>query len=113
MVMLGFLVASCGSSSDHQAQSQAFATELRVQREELNRMRSELDADRQRLYRSIAKIQSRMEDLDRTLKMASAEIWGDGSSTGARLSTAQHTLASLHAEVDALASVLRPDGRRK
>jgi len=107
LVALVFLATGCGSSSEHQAQGEALASELRVQREELNRLRSELDADRQRIYRSIRVIQSHVEDLNRTLKLASAEIWGDGSSTGSLLSTALRSLDSMQVEVDALGNELR------
>jgi chromosome segregation ATPase len=111
IIALGFLAVGCSPSSEQQARSDALEAELHIQREELNRLRSELDADRRRLYRSIVEIQSRVEDLDRNLNMARLEIWGDGSSTGARLSTARRTLAYIQAEVDSLAMELRTTSR--
>lgn len=107
LIALVFLVTGCDSSSEHQAPSEAIAQELQAQREELNQLRSELDAERRRIQRSITVIQSHVDDLNRSLKLASAEIWGDGSSTGSLLSTALRTLTSVQAEIDALGNALR------
>ena len=101
------LAAGCNSSAELKARSEALARELQTQREALNRLKSELDVDRQRIYRAVAGIQSHVEDLDRNLNRASAEIWGDGSSTGAHLATARRTLDALQAEMDALVNELR------
>ena len=77
-------------------------------RRELAQLRSELDAQREGTYRALAGIQSQLMDLDRTLSLASDEIWGDGSPTGARLSMARGTLTAVQAEVDDLSrQVLR------
>jgi len=102
------LLVACDSSSDRQAQEAARAGELRAQRDELQQLKSKLEAERQHVYRAVTGVQAQIADLDHVLKMASAEIWGDGSSTGSRLMTAQRTLTSIQAEVDALANRLRP-----
>ncbi len=107
LIALVFLVTGCGSSSEHRAQSEALAHQLQAQRDELSQLRSQLDADRRRIHRSITAIQSHVEDLNRSLKLASAEIWGDGSSTGSLLSTALSSLAAMRVEVDALGTELR------
>lgn len=102
-IALPLLLTGCSSSSDQQARLDAMEHELCAQREELVRLRAEMSGDRQRLYRSVAAIQSGLEDLDRTLSLARAEIWGDGSSTGSRLSMAERALTSVRTKVDDLA----------
>ncbi len=112
-IALPLLIAGCTASADRQARLQAMQVELDTQREELSRLQAEFDRERQRLSRSLASIQSRLEDLDRTLRLASAEIWGDGSSTGAHLAMAERTLTAARSDVDALARALRsPVGSR-
>jgi chromosome segregation ATPase len=111
LISSAVLLAACNSSSERQAQIDVLAQELRAQRQELNQLRSKLDADRQRIQRAVLSIESYAEDLDRTLDQASAEIWGDGSSTGALLSTARRSLDSLQAEVNALVNELRATRR--
>jgi outer membrane murein-binding lipoprotein Lpp len=106
VIFSGVLAAGCNSSSERQAQSEALAQQLQAQREELNQLRSKLAADRQRIQRTVVAIELYVEDLDRTLDRASAEIWGDGSSTGAHLSTARRSLDSLEAEVNSLVNDL-------
>jgi hypothetical protein len=101
------LLAACNSSSKEQVQREALLMELRAQREELQQFRTQTDAERQKLHRALAAIQGCLEDVDSSLKTASAEIWGDGSPTSARLSTARHSLASVRADVDDLAMALR------
>ena len=111
IILLGLLAGACRPSSARSAHEEALQTEVRVQREELQRLRSELDAERRALRRAVGDLQSRLEELDRTLRLASAEIWGDGSPTSARLAMAQRMLATARAEVDTLAGGL-PAGRR-
>lgn len=113
IVAWGFLLTACHSGGRRSAQDENALVAMRSQIEELQRLRSSVDAERQRLYRAVAGIQSRIEELDRTLTMASAEIWGDGSPTSARLATAQRALASLRTEVEGLASELRSAIRGK
>ena len=113
IVTLGLLLTACHSGGRRTAQEEAALMELRSQVEELQRLRTSVDAERQRFYRAVAGIQSRIEELDRTLNMASAEIWGDGSPTSARLATAQRSLASIRTEVEGLASELRSAIRGK
>ena len=110
-ILLGLLVGACSPSSERKAHEEALQAEVRAQREELQRLRSELDAERRTVHRAVGDLQSRLTELDRTLRLASVEIWGDGSPTGARLAMAERTLAAIRAEVDGLAASLRA-GRR-
>jgi hypothetical protein len=114
LVALGLLLfTGCDASSNRRIQLAAVQQELNTQRDEMQRLRAQVDAERQRLSRSIAILQSRVEDLDRIVNMASTEIWGNGSSTGARLSTAQRALADIRAEVVDLATALATAPRTK
>ena len=110
-ILLGLLAGACTPSSEQQAHEEALQAQVRAQREELQRLRSDRDAERQTVHRAVADLQSRLAELDRTLRLASAEIWGDGSPTSARLAMAERTLAAIRAEVDGLAASLRA-GRR-
>lgn len=107
IVALGLLLTACHSGGRRSAQDENALVTLRSQAEELQRLRASVDAERQRLYRSVAGIQSRIEELDRTLNLASAEIWGDGSPTSARLAMARRNLESIRSEIDGLVSELR------
>jgi chromosome segregation ATPase len=111
VIFSGVLAAGCNSSSERQAQSDALTQQHQTQREELNRLKADLDVDRQRISRAVAAIQSHVEDLGRILSQASAEIWGDGSSTSAQLATARRSLDSIQTEVNALANELRAPRR--
>lgn len=112
-VAVGLLLAGCDSASEGEARTEAIERELEVQRRQLVQLQSQLTAERERLSRLATTIQSRVEELDRTLNLASTEIWGDGSSTGSHLSTAKRTLDSLQAEVDDLVRHLNsPTGAR-
>lgn len=107
IVALGLLLTACHSGGRRRAQDENALVALRSQAEELQRLRASVDAERQRLYRSVAGIQSRIEELDRTLNLASAEIWGDGSPTSARLAMARRNLESIRTEMEGLVSELR------
>lgn len=108
MTVVGMLAAGagCDLGSERHARLQAIEAELAAHRQQMAELKAQMAAERHTLSRAVSIIQSRVEDLDRTLSRASSEIWGDGSSTGAHLSTAQRTLTSLQAEVDALAKQL-------
>ncbi len=110
-ISLALFVAACAPSPDRANQNQAFVEELRAQREAMDRLKSEITAERQRLHRTAQIIQSRLEDLDSSLKQASAEIWGNGSPTSARLATAQGNLTAIRADVDDLVAALRGSRR--
>lgn len=110
-ILLGLLAGACRPSSQQQAREAALQAQVNAQREELRQLRSDLDAERQAVHRAVGDLQSRLAELDRTLRLASAEIWGDGSPTSARLAMAAKTLEAVRTEVDALATNLRT-GRR-
>ncbi len=101
----------CHSSSERAARIEALEHELASERQQVAELKAQLEAEERNLARAVTLIQSHVEDLDRTLSRAGAEIWGDGSSTGAQLSTAQRSMASLKAELDNLAKQLQTPSR--
>ena len=107
VVLSAALLLGCRPTPDTSARTEALEQNVARQREELARLRSEFDAQRENTRRALVGIQSRLTDLHGILSLASAEIWGDGSSTGARLSMAQRALNTIQAEVDDLTGQLR------
>ena len=104
-------IAGCRPGTDAATDRHALLDELRIQRETMHRLQAETAAERQRIHRAAVGIQGRVQELERSLSLAQTEIWGDGSPTAARLATAQRSLASLQAEVDALVAGLRTGSR--
>lgn len=104
-------VTGCESSSERGARIKALERELATERQQIADLKAQLEAERRNLARAVTVIRSHVEDLDRTLSRAGAEIWGDGSSTGAQLSTAQRSMTSLQAELDSLVKQLQAPSR--
>jgi hypothetical protein len=97
---LGVLLTACTPSSrqDGAETGNAVSAESAALRE---RSRA-LEAELARVGRRLATVEGYAEELDRTLKLASAEIWGQGTSTAQHLSTAQRLLGNMRAEIQHL-----------
>jgi septal ring factor EnvC (AmiA/AmiB activator) len=71
---------------------------LAAERDRNAQMTRQLEEVRHRM----ARIEAYTDELERTLKLASAEIWGQGTSTAQHLASAQRSLEDLRGELQRL-----------